>query len=173
MNTLSLPIPSLHADAEEAELTPEEQAAEAKKQRIAFHRAHVRNGPAKFAHQSSGQVRRESKRALARGTRKARRAQIRDYFARERKAAVLGAHLRAVGVLDYSGSGKVVHDQAVRSLVWLVERFADGEDGQVLTLDSRTVSAALTNALNTWQKLVGMPPSPLPPGYVLPVSLSA
>lgn len=117
-----------HDDVDEVD---EEQA---KRDRIAFHRDHVRNGPANFKTQSSGQVRRAKTRALAGRAKKARRHQVQTFFANQREHAVLRGHLQAVGVLPYHESApasvKVNPDGAVRATRAIVHQFGDLTDSE-------------------------------------------
>lgn len=150
--------------------------AQAKKDRIAYHRDHVRNGPVKHRSITSGQERRARQRRLERQTRKARKAQVRLYLAQQREAATLRGHLQAAGVQAYAGEHVATGEQALRSIVWIVRHYADDsavdENGRV-EVTHEVVVGALTAALNRWQTLAGMPVTPLSPAYVLPVSLSA
>lgn len=173
MNILSkLPFVKGTTDDEVAEI----DEAQARKDRIAFHRDHVRNGPAKFKGQTTGQVRREKKRELARETRRARRVQIRKYHAEQREAAILRGHLQHAGIVSYSGIEFEVGPRAVvNSIAYLVARFApapvDGS-GQI-EVTRKVVIDALTEALNRFQTLTGQPTTRLSPAYVLPVTFAS
>lgn len=153
---------------------PELTEEEAKAERIAFHRTNVRNGPVKFKGVTSGQERRRRQRWLDSRTRKARRAQIRLYFAQQQEAAVLRGHLQAAGVQAYANEHLVARpDRALASIVWIVRHFAEVEEGDTVEVTAEVVTQSLTSALNRWQTLVGLPTTPLSPAYVLPVALSA
>lgn len=168
-------IPFLKSDQteEQSELSPEE----AKKQRIQFHRDHVRNGPSNFKTVTNGQQKRAHVRALNRRTRKARRAQVRQHFSNMAEASVLRGHLQATGIAPYAlASTKIDPQRALGSVIWIVQRFADdglvNDDGQVEVTEA-VVRQSLTSCLNRWQHLVGLPPTELSPAYVLPVALPA
>lgn len=165
------------SDDDAAEIEPEISEEEARKQRIQFHRDKVRNGPVKFSSPTNGQVRRAEKRFLAGRTRAARRNQVRSYFLTQKQAAILRGQLQAAGVVEYHSPDFFARpEQSLRSVVWLVERFADDsnadEFGQIV-LDEPTVRQALQSALNRYQGFVGEPITTLPEDYVLPVRLAA
>lgn len=167
-------LPFLKSEkADEPELSPEE----ARKQRIQFHRDHVRNGPSNFKVVTNGQQKRAHVRALNRRTRKARRAQVRQHFANLQEAAILRGHLQSVGIAPYAlVSTKLEPQRALDSVIWIVQRFADdnlvNETGQVEVTEA-VVRQSLTSCLNRWQHLVGLPPTELSPAYALPVALPA
>jgi hypothetical protein len=161
--------------------TTEEEAAEfdeaqAKKDRIEFHRRSVRNGPVSYRTPTNGQIKRERKRALARETKKARRRQVRQHLANQREAATIAAHLRGAGILAYSQESFTTDPQrARRSIIWIVARFAEApQDGTGrVEVTEAVVRQSLTAALNRWQSLVGLRETPLSPAYVLPVALAS
>lgn len=173
MNILSrLPLIG-KTESDEIEEISEEQA---RLNRIAFHRERVRNGPVKFSPPTSGQIRREAQRALARKTKKAHRNQVQIHFATQAQASTLRGQLQAAGVLAYNTEGFVATpQQALSAIVWIVKHFADDStatpEGQVV-LDRGTVLQALTSCLNRYQSLNRSPITPLSPAYVLPVRLS-
>lgn len=77
-----------------------EREAEAKRERIEFHRARVRNGPVQFA-RGTHPARR--KRIDARShQRKARNHRVRTFLHNQMELAVLRGHLQAVGALPYA-----------------------------------------------------------------------
>lgn len=146
-------IPGL-GPVDEDGLSPEERAAEAKKQRIEFHRLYGRNGPVKFYNQSAGQVRRQRERALARKTSKARRKQIKTYLNEQRRAAVLRGQLQTLGILPYSATPTSVSaEQQDRALRWVVKHFIKPEEYHQSDLEH----LACQRALNLWQRLTGQP----------------
>ena len=150
---------------------------EAKKARIQFHREHVRNGPVKFNPPTSGQLRRAKKRALGGETRKARRRQIRVYFADQREGAVIRAKLQAVGLLSYVDRSRKLDPRiGYEATVWLVQRFASDdladEQGRV-EVTEQVVRDAFQSALNRWESIVGLPTSRIAEEYALPVQVSA
>lgn len=169
MNILSK-LPGLHDDT----TAPEEiDEAQAKKDRIAFHRDHVRNGPANFKTISSGQQRRAKERALKTHTRKARRRQIRTYLAEQREAATILGHLQAVGAVSYASVDFGLSQRAVvRSMAWIIQNFVEAEEGSTVEVTREVIVQSLTSALNRWQRLTGQPVSPLSPAYVIPFALS-
>lgn len=162
-------LPGLKSETESVEI----DEAQAKRDRIAYHRDHVRNGPVKHRSITSGQERRARKRRLEKQTRKARKAQVRLFFAQQQEAATLRGHLQAAGVQAYVGEHVAPGEKALASIVWIVRHFAEVEDGTTVEVTHDVVVQSLTSALNRWQRLVGMPVTPLSPAYVLPVSLSA
>lgn len=151
----------------------DDEEAEAKRERIQFHRDHVRNGPVKFNPPTSGQLRRERQRAVARSTKKARRKQVRDYFDGLRESSRLRAKLQSAGVIPFALPETEVSDRARQdAIVWIVERFAQGEGGQQIEVTETVVRDALQLALNRWQKLNGLPETELE-GHVVPHLLDA
>ena len=125
-----LSLPSLNEDTK-ADLTEEELDAldaQAKKDRIAFHRDHVRNGPAKFRHTTAGDAKRERRRALARQTKKARKAQRRDFIATVQEHALLRGQLQAVGVIAYETDHVPTDDARFAAARWIVQHFGKPED---------------------------------------------
>lgn len=165
-------LPFLKSDATEEEVA-EYDEAQARLDRIAFHRDHVRNGPANFKQPTNGQVKRAKKRALARDTKKARRQAIRKYHADQREGATLRAHLQGAGVLPYFGEQAPTPRQAVQSVSWLVSRFAPAPaDGSGrIEVTRSVVMESLQAGLNRWQQIVGHPATKLSPAYRLPVAL--
>lgn len=143
-------LPFLNNDQSE-----EIDEAQAKRDRIAFHRDHVRNGPTKFKTVSNGQVRRAKTRELNGRAKKARRHQVRTYFANLREHAVLRGQLQAVGVLPYHestpDSAKVGLDGAVRATRAIVQRFGDITDS-----DDILVRNALQKAYDRFCVLSGV-----------------
>lgn len=156
------------------DVEPEMTEEEMKKERIAFHRRSVRNGPTKFSTTTAGQIRRMKVRALARDTKKARKRQVRAYLKDQREGATVRAHLQAAGVLPYfSDEHRASPEQIVKSLSWIISRFAEAEDGAEIEVTHDVVVGALQAALNRWQAIVGYPATPLSPAYTLPVALSS
>lgn len=151
----------------------ETNEVESKKARIQFHRDRVRNGPVNFKEPTSGQIRRAAKRELDGRTRKARRAQVRGYFAARREASTLLGHLQAAGVIAYASHFKPSPEAILSSFTWLVSHFAEGEPGVAIEVTREVVVDALTAALNRYQALNGQPATPLSPAYVLPVQVAA
>ncbi len=159
-------IPSLSKSPEEA---AEIDEAQAKRDRIKFHRDNVRNGPAKFRHVTAGQERRARTRALARQTKKARRAQIRNHHETQRLAATVRGQLLLAGVLPYADSRTPEPVAQVKAVVWIVQRFGvEAEDGSASLL-AEDVIAALNAALKFYGQAVGLPGLRIPDGYVLPL----
>lgn len=163
-------IPSIVGSKDEPEMTE----AEAKSERMRFHREKVRNGPASFRTMSNGQIRRAQKRMEASRVRKARRRQIRSYLTQQNEAAALRGNLQAAGVIAYVHEGTTMAPEAaLQSIVWIVKRFAEGDESGRVEVTSDTVTKALTAALNRYQALTGQEQTPLSPAYVLPVRVSA
>lgn len=124
-----LSLPSLNQDdAEARDLTEEELdalEAEAKADRIAFHRAHVRNGPVKFGHVTPGGAKRERRRLLARQTKKAARAQRRAFIGRVQEHALLRGQLQAVGVLEYTTDYAPSDEARFTAAKWIVQHYGN------------------------------------------------
>lgn len=163
------------ANDETEELSDEEIAAQEKAERIAFHRRSVRNGPAKFHHVTSGQIRRAHARDIARQTRKTRRKQVRAFKAQQAEAATLRGHLQAAGVLAYVNPGLTAQgrpEQARRSIIWLVEHYYPAEINETVEVTEDVVRRGIEAAAQRWQTLVGMPVTPLSPAYTLPVRVA-
>lgn len=118
MNPL-IQFPSLVAQDE----APETDEAKAKAERIAFHRSHVKNGPAKFRSVGPSDEKRARRRALARQTKKAERAQRKQHFAQTREHAILRGHLQRVGVIAYETDYQPSESQRLQSAAWLIHRF--------------------------------------------------
>ena len=129
MNILSH-IPFLSGDTSTDEETLDEVAIalKEKRERIEFHRHQVRNGPANWRTQSSGQVKRAKVRALAGRTRKARRAQIRDFHAQQREHATLRGHLQAIGVVAYETDFVPTAEARFQSARWIVNNHSEAAD---------------------------------------------
>ena len=92
-------------DDETDDLTPEEIEAEARAERIRFHREKVRNGPTKFSFVTEGQQRRAKDRAIRGRQKKVRKAQVRAHFEKQQAIASLRGNLQAVGTLPYATKG--------------------------------------------------------------------
>lgn len=123
-----LSLPSLN-DAEERDLTEEEIAdleAQAKADRIKFHRTHVRNGPVKFGRAPS--AKQERRRALARQTKKATRAQRREFIAKVQEHALLRGQLQAVGVIAYETDYAPSDDARFAAAKWIVQHYGEVTD---------------------------------------------
>lgn len=172
MDILSKLIPSLkHQDDVEVDIIDE---AQEKKDRIAFHRTHVRNGPVKFKEPTTGQQRRAHQRALARRARKAYRQQVRTYFAAQREAAILRAKLQDCGVLAFVQRDREIPILTTyNALVWIIERYAEGEVGTSVEVTDATVRRALQAALDRYGDIVGVPNLRVPENFVLPFEVAA
>lgn len=158
-------LPSLVQDDAE-DLTDEEVAeleAEAKKDRIAFHRTSVRNGPVKFGHPTSGQLRRQRHRDLARQTKRGVRGQRKQFFANRREHAVLRGVLQAVGVVEYETTVVISDAVRFRSATWILNNFGakeipnGGKDG----LEADYLRNAVQAAFNRFSDLSGIERSPI------------
>lgn len=156
-----LSLPSLNDSADKADLTEEELAereAEAKKERIAFHRTHVRNGPVKFGHTTNGDAKRERRRSLARQTRKAARSQRRAFIATLREHALLRGQLQAVGVIAYSTDFQPSADARFRAARWIVSNYGPEELPNLLDDGAETeyLRAAIQAAFDRFSDLSGV-----------------
>lgn len=110
-------------DNDEVELSPEEQAAQDKADRITFHRTHVRNGPTTFKMLSAGQVRRAEARVKKREQDKIFKGQVRNYFEQQRVASFLRPHLQVVGLISFVGNGEAPLADQITSTAWIVQRY--------------------------------------------------
>lgn len=176
MNILSkLPLINSAADVDKfVDSLSEADELEGKKERIAFHRAKVRNGPVKYSTPTTGQIRRAQKRALNTTSRKAFRRQVRQYFADQREAAAIRGQLQAAGVLAYaSPSRRAIPLASYKAIVWIIQRFAEGDDKGKVEVTEQVVRDSLQAALNRYQGIMGLEPTPLSPAYVLPVAVTA
>jgi hypothetical protein len=78
----------------------EKLEADAKAERIRFHREKVRNGPGKFTTFTNGQVRRTLQREDETRRRKLNKRHRRDWMAKRAELATLRGHLVIMGVLE-------------------------------------------------------------------------
>lgn len=141
---------------------------QSKADRIAYHRAKVRNGPVSLKTMSTGQFKRAQQRELKGRTKKARRSQVRGYLANQREAATLRAHLQEVGILSFATPHrKITFERAETSLHWLL--VSDIKRTKQPLVDEADLGAALTRSLNRYQALIGEPTTPLSPAYTIPV----
>lgn len=149
--------------------------AQAKQERIKFHREHVRNGPSKFKTPSNGQLERARQRYYDGLRRKDYRKQVRAHFRNSMEAAVLRGHLRSVGLtlIDGLPEYRPTQAQAMASTIWLLEAFAEpNEDGQV-RVTSDVVIGAYQAGLSRWQEIVGLPKTRIPDDFEILVGVSA
>lgn len=156
MNILSK-IPFLSGE-ENDDKTIDEQAleVEARADRIAFHRAHVRNGPVNYKEQTSGQAKRARLRELAGRTRKARRAQVRDFLAQQREHALLRGHLQAIGVVAYESGFVPTDDARFASARWVLNRFGPAELVSTEGDEAEFLRRAVQNAFDRFADLSGV-----------------
>lgn len=156
---------------EKTDADDEKFEIQSKKDRVAFHREKVRNGPVRMTPPSNGQIRRAQARATKRQIRKNFKRDVRAYRSQQAEAATLRGHLAAVGLVDYSVEGyKPTPMQQLQSSIWLVRHFADVEEGEVFEVTQIVAAESFLRALNRWRSLVGQPVTEsLPPAYVLPV----
>jgi hypothetical protein len=164
-------IPFLNSKTEpDDDRTDEAIEAEAKAERIRFHREKVRNGPTNFKFLTNGQIKRAERRELAGRTRKARRAQVKNYFDTQRLAASVRGHLQSAGVLPYAVEREIDRQQQVVSAAWLVTRFGvDIEDTDEVSFAYNDVLIALGAALKFYGQAVGLPDLRVPADYVVPI----
>lgn len=140
---------------------------------VKFHRDNVRNGPANFKGQSTGQIRRAKQRVLDGQTRRARRRQIKTFLEHQREASTLRGQLQAAGVVAYNSPDfTIAPRQALASIVWIVQRYADAPDGARVDVTYDVVIASLQAAMNRYEDLIGSPRSTMDPEYILPVEVS-
>lgn len=164
MNILSR-LPFLNSQASD-KVDAEAAEIQAKADRVKFHRESVRNGPVNFKTLSSGQLRRAAVRATKSEQRKARRKQVRGYFANEREAATLRGHLQHVGIVPFvSDNITISYDAAEASLAWLCARYVRTTKQPIV--NEGDLVKVLTSALNRYQRLTGAQVTPLPSSYQL------
>lgn len=144
-SSLAKLIPS--KDDAEAELSPEEQAAQDKADRIAFHRTQVRNGPVSFKYQSAGQQRRAAARAQKSAIRKNFKREVKQYHDRQRVAAILRPHLQVLGLVPTASGRTFTEHEEIVSTAWIVQRYGtDLGDGTVSFLLADVITALQTAA---------------------------
>lgn len=166
-------LPFLNQDESDDDLSDEEREAQAKKDRIKFHRESVRNGPVKFKSVTSGMIRRAQARDLARRTKKVRRTQVQNYVATQRFGASVRGHLQHAGILPFINR-EVDPQQQVISAAWLVQRFGvnvevDGVETDEVSFAYHDVLNALSAALKFHGQVVGQPDLRVPDDYVVPI----
>lgn len=152
MNILEKLIPSLNKEQKEV-LAKEEQAAAEKADRIAFHRAKVRNGPVRFTTLTNGQLRRAQKRSEATAQRKNFKAQKRAFFAAQYEASVLRAHLQRLGVVEYATPVISTPTKIEGSIAWIFANFHSG----ATTFSEDQLQVALQKAYDRYAYLTGQP----------------
>jgi hypothetical protein len=145
-------------DEEIVEPTEEELKAE----RIEFHRAKVRNGPAKFSFMTNGQIRRARARDTKRQQKKAFRAEVRNYFEQQRLASMVRAHLQAAGYLAYIDGSEAPLVTQIGSTGWIVQRFGqevevDGVGTGHVSYRKAAVIDAFHRAADYYAKATGHP----------------
>lgn len=155
-------LPFLGTDAadEIVEMTTEEAEAQAKKDRIEFHRTKVRCGPVNWKHMTNGQVRRAQKREMDRQTKKAWRAEKRNYFERQRVAAYLRGHLQTVGLIPFIDGHTASLDDQIASTVLInrlygTEVILDGEPAGYVSFERTDVLNALKSAAKFYGSTTG------------------
>jgi hypothetical protein len=149
-------LPFLSGDANNDETIDEVALeVEAKADRIKFHRAHVRNGPANFKEQTSGQVRRAKVRALAGRTRKAARAQRREHFAQRAEHALLRGHLQAIGVIAYETDFVPTQDARFVSARWVLNNYGGDLSGDDFN-EAEFLRAAVQAAFDRFSDISGV-----------------
>lgn len=152
---------TLSGKAPDVELSDEEIAANEKAARIDFHRKSVRNGPVSFKTITAGQERRARERTVRKMERKNFRAEVRNYFERQRVAAVLRGHLQGVGLIAYvDGHEPDMHDQIV-STAWINQRWGseiviENEGTGHVSFRHADVLDALRSAAEFYEKATGL-----------------
>lgn len=154
MNILSkLPFLSGETDDEQT-LDDVAIALKEKQERIDLHFRQVRNGPVTWRDQTSGQIKRAKTRALAGRTRKARRAQVRDFLAQQREHATLRGHLQAIGVVAYETDFVPSAEARFTSAAWIVRNHSEPTD---LDLgEAQFLRAAVQRAFDRFADISGV-----------------
>lgn len=147
-------------EAEEVELTAEEQAAQDKADRIAFHRTQVRNGPVSFKYLTAGQQRRAAKRAQDSAIRKNFKREVRQYHDRQRVAAILRPHLQVLGLVPTATGRTFTEHEEIVATAWIVQRYGrelleDGEKTGIMSFALPDVIAALQTAAKFYESATG------------------
>lgn len=132
-------------DAEEVELSAEEQAAQDKADRIAFHRTHVRNGPTSFKYLTAGQQRRAAARAQQSAIRKNFKREVKQYHDRQRVAAILRPHLQVLGLVPTATGRTFTEHEEIVATAWIVQRYGKQIEG------TDTVSFLLPDVISALQ----------------------
>lgn len=134
----------LHRDAADSESLSDE---ELKKQRIQFHRDHVRNGPAKFRSITPGMQRRAAARAQEAATRKTNRRYRRAWMAQQADLATLRGHLTILGIIECPAGGTPITAlNQQESLVWVVRKYGERDDEGRIVEGEDMVDKAVANA---------------------------
>ena len=143
------------ADDAEPELSPEEQEAQAKAERIEFHRTQVRNGPVSFRSISAGQQRRARERAEKSAIRKNFKREVKQYHERQMVAAVLRPHLQTLGLIP-TATGRVFteHEQIV-STGWIVQRYGTELEDGTMSFRLEDVILAIKTAGQFYESATG------------------
>jgi hypothetical protein len=117
--------------------------ADAKAERIRFHREKVRNGPVKFTTFTNGQVRRTLQREDETRRRKLNKRHRRDWMAKRAELATLRGHLVIMGVLECRDeTTEFAPHIRQESAVWLVRKFGPrDENGELVKGDTLVVDA--------------------------------
>lgn len=137
-------------------LTKDEIAAEEKAERIAFHRAKVRNGPTGFKVATAGQERRFKARAVKRAERKNFRTAVRNHLELQGAAAAARGHLQVVGILPYIDGREASLQAQIISTNWLVGRFGvPVESTGRISWKRGDVLDALQHAVDFYNKATG------------------
>jgi len=153
-SSLAKLIPS--KDDAEAELSPEEQAAQEKADRIAFHRTQVRNGPVSFKYLSAGQQRRAAERAQKSAIRKNFKREVKQYHERQRVAAILRPHLQTLGLVPTATGRTFTEHEEIVSTAWIVQRYGKAiEDTDRVSFLLPDVIAALQTAAQFYESATG------------------
>ena len=136
------------------DLTPEEE----KKQRVQWHRDHVRNGPQNWRTLTSGQVRRQHARDAKSRQRKTNKRYRRAWMAQQREIATLRGHLIVLGVLECKHAETAFTDaQRQTSLMWVVQKYGLRDDDGRIVADDAMVPDAVTAAREAFLQLQKVP----------------
>lgn len=166
MNPFNRVIGHLRPDADSE--NPEELSEEElKKQRIKFHRDHVRNGP-RFGRGKKGPLpimgtvtpgmqRRANQRAQDARGRKVNRRYRRSWMENQAHVATLRGHLTILGVLECKREGLTFTEvQQKNSLTWIVEKYGERDEEGGLIFSDFLVSDAVTAARAAFLTAMGV-----------------
>jgi hypothetical protein len=150
-------LPGLHDAPGEVEVKSDEEiAAEARAERIKFHRNQVRNGPVNFKSLTTGQIRRAQARATQSAIRKNRRRAVSDHLAAKREAATLRGWLQAIGVLPYATEGYKASEGIVKSsLIHIVQTYGEPDESSQISVSKEVVDTAIQKAVERYHALTG------------------
>ena len=140
---------------DEPELSPEEREAQAKAERIEWHRTQVRNGPVSFRSISAGQQRRAKGRAEKSAIRKNFKREVKGYHERQRVAAILRPHLQALGLVPTATGREFTEHEQIASTGWIVQRYGTELEDGTMSFRLEDVILAVKTAGQLYESATG------------------